>query len=67
MEALNVLVKMLDETKISHLQQTFEEIDTDRTGMITFDELQKAFDSHADSLTNMPKSRLKQIMKNVDY
>ena len=48
MEALNVLVKMLDETKISHLQQTFEEIDTDRTGMITFDELQKAFDSHAD-------------------
>ena len=38
-EAMNILVKMLDETKISHLRKTFQEIDTDRSGMISFTEL----------------------------
>ena len=42
-----MLVKMLDEAQISHLQQTFQEIDTDRTGMITFAELTTAFEQHA--------------------
>jgi len=41
-EALNVLVKMLNEKEISHLRQTFQEIDKDRTGMITPKELEEA-------------------------
>ena len=47
MEALNVLVRMLDETQISHLLQAFEEIDIDRTGMISLGELQQAFEKNA--------------------
>lgn len=43
-EALNVLVRMLDETQIQHLQRTFEDIDEDRTGMISLHELHQAFD-----------------------
>ena len=66
MEALNLLVKMVDETQISHLQQTFQEIDTDCTGMISFDELQSAFKSNNPTRVPTTKS-LKAIMNNVDY
>ena len=60
-----MLVKMLDDTKISHLQQTFQEIDTDRTGMITFSELSDAFEKNATN--KMSSQRIQAIMNNVDY
>ena len=65
MEALSVLVRMLDETQISHLSQAFQEIDIDRTGMISFSELQQAFENNTKiSLSNQ---QIKTIMRNVDY
>ena len=42
-EAMNILVRMLDETQLQNLMTTFEEIDTDRTGMINLNELHTAF------------------------
>ena len=49
------------------MQKTFEEIDQDRTGMISFDELELAFERNVTMTKNMTKQRLKKIMKNVDY
>ena len=38
-EAMNLLVKMLDETTIANQSKTFHGIDTDRTGTISLGEL----------------------------
>ena len=38
-EAMNVLVKMLDQNKIQNLRAAFHDMDKDQTGMITLSEL----------------------------
>ena len=48
-EAMSILVKMLNSKEIEELRSLFIAIDKDKTGMITFEELQEAL-----SLSNHP-------------
>lgn len=63
-EALNVLVKMLNEKEISHLRVVFEQVDKDRTGMISIQELEDAIKSHSEELSGHD---IKHLFTQVDY
>jgi calcium-dependent protein kinase len=39
-EAMNILVKMMNEKEIEHLREQFMKIDLDNTGMINMEELE---------------------------
>ena len=52
---------MLDEVQIQDLQSTFQEIDTDGTGMINAAELASAFERSA-AASNICNDRIKSIM-----
>lgn len=65
MDALNLLVKVLADSEVGHLRQTFQDMDRDCTGMVTIDELQSAFASNHE-LSVLSGNDLLKIMKHVD-
>jgi hypothetical protein len=62
--ALNVLVKMLNPEEIQNLKIEFEKIDTDKSGFIEFQELDRAIKNANFSI---PENELNSIMQELDY
>ena len=56
---------MLNENEIQHLRETFQEIDRDKTGMISAAELEAAFQKG--NQKSPSAQRIKQIVAQVDY
>jgi calcium-dependent protein kinase len=62
--ALNVLVKMLSPTDIENLRQLFQKLDTDNSGNIELNELQKAL---SDNNHQIGATELRHIVEELDY
>jgi calcium-dependent protein kinase len=63
-EAMNVLVRTLQEKEIDNLREAFKKIDTDNTGYINCEELSVAFEGSGMTITH---DEINKIIKNVDY
>jgi len=61
-EAMNVLVKMLDEKDLEHLRQQFRKMDTDNSGVIDAVELETAIRALG---LEMPANEIKKIIENI--
>jgi calcium-dependent protein kinase len=62
--AMNMLVKMLDQTQIDALVIEFKKYDKDKTGMITVKELENVL--YQDN-NGIPNTEVDRIIKEVDY
>ena len=61
---MNMLIKMSDAKEIEQLREVFNSIDTDRSGMISKQELTDAMKSNKLSMTDQ---QIKSIINEVDY
>ena len=58
------MVKQLNPADLTHLNEQFHKIDTDQTGLISYEELADAVkDLHLD----LPAMQIEEIIKEVDY
>ena len=62
--AMNMLVKMTDQKQIDSLREEFEQIDADKTGMISAEELKMYV---AKSNMNLTDAEVDNIISEVDY
>ena len=61
---MNVLIKMLDTKEIENLRKAFQEIDKDKTGMISAIELKKCLQLNNH---NLDTKEIDQIIQEVDF
>jgi calcium-dependent protein kinase len=62
---MNMLVKMTDQGAIEELRSEFVKIDTDRTGLISAEELKIAIKACPE--ISIPDSEVDKIISEVDY